>query len=143
MSPHTRKNQLEALHRGALAIVKYTLFARRARRNGREALAALFEGAARVDRLEHFAEEAGLAEVVGSDADNLRDAIKGENHESTTMYPQVAKQAAAAGDKAAADRFEEIGRDEAKHRDAFQNALDDLEQHGTDKGIGGSSREGR
>lgn len=43
------------------------------------------------------------------------------------MYLDFARQADAAGDKAAADRFEEIRDDEMGHRDAFQAALKTLE----------------
>ncbi len=57
---------------------------------------------------------------MGSDADNLKDAIKGESYEVDTMYRKFAEQAKTAGDKAAADRFEEIRRDEMSHRDAFR-----------------------
>lgn len=39
------------------------------------------------------------------------------------MYRKFAQQAAAAGDKAAADRFEEIRHDEMAHRNAFKAAL--------------------
>ena len=39
------------------------------------------------------------------------------------MYRNFAQQAAAAGDKSAADRFEEIRHDEMGHRDAFKAAL--------------------
>ncbi len=130
MSPHTRKKQLEAMHAEAFAIVKYTLFARRARENGREGLAALFEGAAQPGRLGHFAEEAALAGVVGSDADNLRDAIGGESYEAERVYRESAEQAAAAGDGAAAARFAALRQGERAHRDAFRAALRQLEAPG-------------
>ena len=39
------------------------------------------------------------------------------------MYREFAQQAAAAGDKAAADRFEEIRHDEMARRNAFKGAL--------------------
>jgi len=42
------------------------------------------------------------------------------------MYRDFAKQADAAGDKAAAKLFEEIRNDEMKHRDEFQAALNKL-----------------
>ena len=64
-----------------------------------------------------------VAGLAGSDADNLRDAIQGESYEIETMYREFAQQAAAAGDKPAADRFEEIRHDEIGHRDAFETAL--------------------
>ena len=45
------------------------------------------------------------------------------------MYLHFAVQAAAAGDKAAADRFEEIRHDETGHRDIFKAALNSVEPH--------------
>jgi hypothetical protein len=43
------------------------------------------------------------------------------------MYLEFAHQAQEAGDRAAADRFEEVRHDEMGHRDAFQVALKALE----------------
>ncbi len=126
MHPQTMKNLTTAMHGEAFAYVKYTLYAEHASKEGNTEVADLFSGAAKTERYEHFAEEAELAGLVGSDADNLKDAIQGENYESTTMYREFAEQARAAGDIAAAERFEEIARDEAGHRDAFQAALDKL-----------------
>ncbi|MBI5091857.1 MAG: rubrerythrin [Candidatus Hydrogenedentes bacterium] len=123
MNPKTQDNLLKAMHGEAFAFVKYTLFAQKARQNGREELAALFETTAQIERLEHFAEEAELAGLVGNDDDNLRDAIQGESYEVDTMYREFAEQASAAGDADAAARFAEVGRDEMGHRDAFKAAL--------------------
>lgn len=123
LSKQTQDNLSTAMHGEAMAYAKYMLYAQHARNNGKKRLAALFERAAKMERLQHFAEEADLAGLVGSDADNLRDAIKGESYEVDTMYREFAQQAAAAGDKAAADRFEEIRHDEMAHRDAFKAAL--------------------
>lgn len=119
----TQKNLASAMHGESFAYAKYSLYAKQAEKNGNAELAKLFEATARTERFEHFAEEARIAGLVGSDADNLKDAIAGESYEVETMYPDFAKQAVAAGDKAAADRFEEIRRDEIKHRDAFKSAL--------------------
>jgi rubrerythrin len=130
MNAQTRNNLLQAMHGEAFAFVKYTLFAQQARKNGREEIAVLFEKTAEVERREHFAEEAELAGLVGSDADNLRDAIQGETYEVDKMYCEFADQAAAAGDEAVAARFAEVRRDEAGHRDAFEAALQQLEVAG-------------
>jgi hypothetical protein len=46
----------------------------------------LFEKTAEVERCEHFAEKAELAGLVGNDADNLKDSIKGESYEIEIMY---------------------------------------------------------
>lgn len=120
----TQDNLSTAMHGEAFAYAKYMLYAQHARKNGNKQLALLFEKAARTERFQHFAEEADLAGIVGSDKDNLRDAIAGESYEAETMYREFAEQAATAGDKAAADRFEEIRRDEMGHRDAFKAALE-------------------
>src|SRR5579863_906442 len=120
----TQENLSTAMHGEAFAYAKYMLYAQHARKNGNKQLAALFEDSARTERFQHFAEEADLGGIVSSDVDNLRDAIAGESYEVDTMYRDFAQQAAAAGDKAAADRFEEIRQDEMGHRDAFKAALE-------------------
>jgi len=127
VSEQTQKNLSTAMHGEAFAFAKYSLFAKQARRNGNYQLANLFEEAANTERLEHFAEEAKLAGLVGTDAENLRDAIKGESYEVDTMYRNFERDAAAAGDDVPAGRFEEIRRDEMKHRDAFKVALTKLQ----------------
>jgi rubrerythrin len=123
LHPQTKANLSTAMHGEAFAFAKYTMFAEQARRNGNIELADLFEKTAKMEHLEHLREHAELAGVVGSDQENLKDAIKGEDYETKTMYPQFARQAKAVGDLAAATRFEEVGRDEAKHRDDFEHAL--------------------
>jgi len=124
----TVTNLYTAMHGEAFAYAKYMLYAERARLSGNTELAELFENTAKEERLEHFAEEAGLAGLVGTDADNLKNAIEGESFEIETMYREFAEQALAEGDSAAAARFEEILRDEMKHRDAFKVALANIKK---------------
>ena len=119
----TAANLSSALHGEAFAYAKYMLYAERARQNGNHDLAKLFESSANTERFEHFAEEARLVGLVSSDADNLKDAIEGESYEAETMYREFRENAASAGDQRAAERFEEIRRDEMKYRDAFKAAL--------------------
>lgn len=130
-SQKTQGNLSTAMHGEAFAYAKYLLYAHHARQHGNTELANLFRRAANTERFQHFAEEAELAGLVGSDADNLRDAIKGESYEVDTMYREFAEQAAAAGDKSAADRFEEVRHDEMGHRDAFKAALEKMEHKAT------------
>ena len=66
--------------------------------------------------------------LVGSDAQNLKDAMTGESYEVETMYREFAEKATSAGDKDAAHRFQEIRNDEMKHRDGFQAELAELEK---------------
>ena len=127
LSPKTQQNLSTAMHGEAFAYAKYLLFAEKAKQSGNTELAKLLEETAKTERFEHFAEEAKLLGLVESNPSNLKDAIKGESYEVDTMYREFAEQAAAAGDKAAAERFEEIRKDEMKHRDAFQAELAKLE----------------
>jgi rubrerythrin len=122
----TRENLLASMRGEAFAHAKYTLYAEQARRNGHEALAELYEQTANVELHEHFKEEAELAGLPGTDADNLRDAIGGESYEVETMYREFAEQARAVGETAAAERFEEVRSDELKHRRLFEAALAEL-----------------
>jgi rubrerythrin len=128
MNQRTQKNLMTAMHGEAFAFVKYMLFAEHARKNGLPELVDLFEKTAYVERFEHLAEEAELAGLVGSDVDNLSDAIEGESYEVETMYKEFAEQAAADGDQAAASRFAEVRGDEMGHRDAYKAALIKLNQ---------------
>ena len=133
LNEQTLTNLSTAMHGEALASAKYLLFAEHARKSGGPKLALLLEQTAKTERFEHFATEAKLAGTVGSNADNLKDAIKGENYETTTMYREFAEQAEKAGDHAVAMQFEEIRQDEMKHRDAFTAALAKLETTGAKK----------
>jgi rubrerythrin len=133
ISARTQENLSIAMHGEAFAYAKYLLYAEHAQKHGHPELARLFEETAKVERFQHFAEEAALAGLVGSDADNLRDAIKGESYEVDTMYREFAEQAKTRSDPAAADRFEEVRRDELSHRDAFKTALAKVEKELTAK----------
>lgn len=128
MQRKTLENLHAAMKGEAFAHAKYMLYAERARKNGHPEIAELFENAAKMELSEHFAELAELAEFAGTDEDNLRDAIKGESYESTTMYKEFAEEATSLEDHAAAERFEEIGRDEMHHQAMFEAALKKLTQ---------------
>lgn len=122
----TLTNLHTAMKGEAFAYAQYTLFAEHARKNGHPEIAKLFEETAHTELHEHFAEEAELAELVGTDEENLRSAIEGETYESTTMYRNFAEEATSVEDHAAAERFEEIRQDEARHRAMFEKALQQL-----------------
>ncbi|NUR85141.1 MAG: rubrerythrin family protein [Nonomuraea sp.] len=107
----------------AYANASYTFYAAQADREHLPVTARVYRRTASVELDEHFREEAALAGVAGSDADNLRAAIAGETYETTTMYPTFAREAADDGDDNAAALFTEIGQDEASHLAAYQAAL--------------------
>lgn len=122
----TKANALTAMHGEAFAYAKYTAFAGQAARTGKRSVAKLFLKTASVELNDHFADEAVIAGLVGSDAANLADAIAGETYEATTMYPAFAATATAEGCTVAADLFTEIAADEAVHAAAYQTALTSL-----------------
>lgn len=127
MNTQTHENLAAALQREAFAHARYLQFAAAARKRGEEHLASMFEGIAAAELQEHFAELAELAELVGTDADNLRAAIRDENFEVEWKYPQFADQARAVGEIAVADRFAEMAEDEREHEKTLEGALEDLE----------------
>jgi len=124
----SRKDLEDAMKGEAFAYLKYLAFAEQARKDGHPDIAEQFEKTAKVEREEHFAQHAKLAELSRSDAENLADAVKGENYEATTMYSDMAKRAKAAGDRDVAEHFKEVAGDEAKHRDQFKSELAKLER---------------
>lgn len=129
MNDATRENLLEAMQQEAFTYARYMLFAEHARQGGNTELAELFEKTAREELSQHFTEEAGLAGLVRSDPENLRDAIQRESYGIETAYRDFAQQAFSAGDNTVGEHFEEIRSEEVKHRDAFKNALEKLAQN--------------
>jgi rubrerythrin len=127
MNAKMRQNVLTALHGEAFAFARYKLFATQARETGDADLAAMFNGIAEVELEEHFAELAELIGLVGADADNIQAAIRDENAEVEEVYLRFAEEARAAGDSAAAERFDEIREDELAHEHALEAALERIE----------------
>ena len=123
ISARSRTNLLEAMRGEAFAFAKYKLFAKHARANGDNELADLFDKTADQEYMEHFTEQADLLQLVGTDEQDLTDAIAGESFEVDTLYKRFAEEAREDGDEQVAHRFEEIRQDEAFHQLAFQEAL--------------------
>ncbi len=126
LQPSTTKDLMDAMKGEAFATLKYMAYADAARARGNTQLADLFDRIAKVEWQDHFATHAKMAGLVGADGDNLMDAIKGENYETTQMYPKMAQRAKTVGDKQAAGHFREVGSDEAQHRDIYQAELNKL-----------------
>ncbi|HSC49333.1 MAG TPA: ferritin family protein [Gaiellaceae bacterium] len=126
MDEQTHDNLITALHGEAFAYARYRLFAAQAREEGDLDLAEMLEGLAAVELNEHFAELAELAGLVGGDLENLELALRDENLEVEETYPSFANQARAAGELAAAERFDEIRADELEHARTLETALERL-----------------
>lgn len=123
ISTRSRHNLMDAMRGEAFAFAKYKLFARQARNNGDYELADIFDKTADQEYLEHFVEQADLLQLVGTDEQDLTNAIAGESFEVDTLYKRFAEEAREDGDEQVAHRFEEIRRDEAFHQLAFHEAL--------------------
>lgn len=140
ISARSRRNLLEAMRGEAFAFAKYKLFAKHARGSGENELADLFDKTADQEYMEHFTEQADLLQLVGSDEQDVKDAIAGESFEVDTLYKRFAEEARDDGDEQVAHRFEEIRRDEVFHQLAFHEALLKIQtRHRTMKGAARSS----
>lgn len=99
------KDNLEAAFAGeSQANRKYLAFAMKAEQDGFPQVAKLFRAAAEAETihaLAHFL----VMEGVKSTADNLKEAIAGENHEHTSMYPGFIETAKQEGNRAAVRSF--------------------------------------
>ena len=123
LHPQTKANLEAAMHGEAYANLKYQTYAAKARADGNEALAKLFEESANVEANEHFAREADALGLAKGSEKDLADAMEGEHYENIKMYKEFSEQAAKVGDTAAAKLFEQIRVDEGDHYESYKAAL--------------------
>ncbi len=105
---------------------RYLAFARKAEEDGYPQIARLFRAAAHaetVHALAHFRAMDG----VKSTAENLKEAIGGENYEVNSMYPPFIEAAKAEGDKRAQRSFELAWEVEKVHEELYREMLALLE----------------
>ena len=122
----TEKN-LEAAFAGeSQARNKYTYFASKAKKEGFEQIAAIFEQTANNEK-EHaklwFKELSGI----GTTAENLAAAADGENYEWTDMYEGFAKTAEKEGFPELAARFRLVAAIEKRHEERYRALLHNVE----------------
>ena len=122
----TEKN-LEAAFAGeSQARNKYTYFASRAKKDGFEQIAAIFQQTADNEK-EHakmwFKELSGI----GSTAENLAAAAGGENYEWTDMYDGFAKTAEEEGFLELAAKFRLVAAIEKRHEQRYRALLHNIE----------------
>ena len=104
----------------------YTYFAKVARKEGYHYIAKIFEETA-INEMRHAKDEFALLGGIGDTVANLKEAIAGEDYETTTMYPEFAAAAEEEGNKEAAILFKMIARVEAEHRDRYKKLLEMVE----------------
>ncbi len=122
----TEKN-LEAAFAGeSMARNKYTYFASKAKKEGFEQIAAIFQQTADNEK-EHaklwFKELNGI----GNTAENLAAAAEGENYEWTDMYAGFAETAEKEGFPELAARFRLVAAIEKRHEERYRALLHNVE----------------
>ncbi len=124
----TEQNLLAAFAGESQARNKYTYFASKAKKDGYEQIAAIFEETANNEK-EHakmwFKELHGGE--VPSTVENLLAAAEGENYEWTDMYEGFAKTAEEEGFKAIAAKFRAVGEIEKHHEERYRKLLKNIE----------------
>lgn len=108
---------------------KYLAYAAKADEEGHRQAAKLFRAAAEAETIHAHAHLRAMSGV-GSTEENLRDAIAGETHEFTEMYPEMIETAAAEGHKQAERSFRLANAVEATHAGLYQGVLDGLGSEG-------------
>ena len=124
----TEQNLMTAFAGESQARNKYTYFASKAKKDGYEQIAAIFEETANNEK-EHakmWFKELNGGEVPGT-VDNLLAAAEGENYEWTDMYDEFAKVAREEGFVAIAKKFEAVGQIEKHHEERFRKLLSNIE----------------
>ncbi len=124
----TEQNLMTAFAGESQARNKYTYFASKARKDGYEQIAAIFEETANNEK-EHakmwFKELNGGA--IPSTIENLQAAAEGENYEWTDMYAQFAKVAKEEGFDRIAKLFEGVATIEKEHEERYKKLLKNIE----------------
>ena len=125
----TEKNLWEAFAGESQARNKYTYYASKAKKEGYEQIAAIFEETA-LNEKEHAKLWFKLLEGgdIKSTAENLLAAAQGENFEWTDMYDKMAKEAREEGFDRIAYLFEEVGKIEKEHEERYRKLLANVEE---------------
>ena len=122
----TEKN-LEAAFAGeSQARNKYTYFASRAKKDGFEQIAAIFQHTADNEK-EHAKLWFKELEGIGTTAENLAAAADGESYEWTDMYDGFAKTAEEEGFKELAAKFRLVAAIEKRHEERYRALLRNVE----------------
>jgi rubrerythrin len=122
----TEENLKAAFAGESQARNKYTFFAQVAREEGYHYIAKIFEESA-ANEMQHAKDHLKLLQGIAATAANLREAVGGEQYETTQMYPTFAKEAEEEGQAEAANLFKQIAKIEKHHHDRYQKLLEMVE----------------
>lgn len=124
----TERNLQEAFAGESQARNKYTYYASKARKEGYEQIAALFEETAQNEK-EHakmwfkYLQGGAIKDTV----ENLKDAAAGENYEWTDMYDRMAKEADEEGFAEIAAAMRGVAAVEKQHEERYRKLVQNIE----------------
>ena len=124
----TEQNLMTAFAGESQARNKYTYYASKAKKDGYEQIAAIFEETENNEK-----EHAKLwfkylhNGEVSSTIDNLKDAANGENYEWTDMYAKFSEEAKEEGFDELAFLFDAVGKIEKEHEKRYLTLLKNIE----------------
>jgi len=134
----TEQNLLKAFAGESQARMRYDYFAKQAKKEGLEQMAAIFEETA-LNEKEHAKRffkflEGGPVEItatypagiIGTTLENLKASAEGENEEWTELYPEFARIAEDEGFKEIASAFKLIAKVEKAHEARYTNLYNNL-----------------
>ena len=125
----TEQNLMAAFAGESQARNKYSYFASKAKKDGYEQIAAIFEETANNEK-EHAKMWFKLLEggSIKSTPENLVAAAEGENYEWTDMYAEFAKVAKEEGFDHIAFLFSEVAKIEKEHEERYKKLLNNIEE---------------
>ncbi len=123
----TEQNLMTAFSGESQARNKYTYYASKAKKDGYEQIAAIFEETANNEK-EHA--KMWFKELHGGEVPetlvNLLDAAAGENYEWTDMYDGFAKEAKEEGFDRIARLFESVAKIEKEHEERYRKLVENI-----------------
>lgn len=125
----TEKNLLAAFAGESQARVKYEYYSSKAKKDGYEQMAAIFEETSRNEK-EHaklWFKALHGGEIPATDK-NLIDAANGENYEYSEMYKEFAAEAREEGFNEIADLFEGVANVEREHEKRYLKLLENIKE---------------
>ncbi|MDO5555384.1 MAG: rubrerythrin family protein [Clostridia bacterium] len=123
----TEKNLMEAFAGESQARNKYTYFASKAKKDGYEQIAAIFQETADNEKEHAKLWFKLLHNGIPSTEENLKAAAEGENYEWTDMYSKMAEEAREEGFDNIANLFEGVAKIEKEHEERYKKLLENLE----------------
>ena len=125
----TEKNLQEAFAGESMARNKYSYWASKAKKDGYQQIAAIFEETAANEK-EHAKMWFKLLEggQIKSTEENLTAAAEGENFEWTNMYERMAKEAEEEGFTEIAEKFRGVAAIEKAHEERYLKLLKNVKE---------------